>query len=145
MLDKLRAIEKVVEEYLIDLMTKRVMSMSTGVQASSTRGLPTSPSISSGVIPSRPYDEKKTEHRDDLVNDKLILTILPIYIPPLSSVVNRDSMRRDFEYTFVTTYLPKGIRVVQADQDNIVALKFSDFNLEDCKVYNMLAPHKYLT
>jgi hypothetical protein len=26
-----------------------------------------------------------------------------------------------------------------------VALKFSDFILGDCKVYNMLAPHKYLT
>jgi hypothetical protein len=31
------------------------------------------------------------------------------------------------------------------DQDKIAALKFSDFNLDDRKVYNMLALHKYLT
>jgi hypothetical protein len=54
-------------------------------------------------------------------------------------------MPRYFKYTLVTTYLLKGIRAVQADQDNITALKFSDFNLEDCKFYNMLTPHKYLT
>jgi hypothetical protein len=30
-------------------------------------------------------------------------------------------------------------------QDKIVALKFSDFNLGDRKNYNMLAPYKYLT
>jgi hypothetical protein len=52
---------------------------------------------------------------------------------------------RDFEYTLVTAYLSKGIHAVRADQDKIAALKFSDFNLEDRKVYNMLAPHKYLT
>jgi hypothetical protein len=51
----------------------------------------------------------------------------------------------DFEYTLVTAYLPKGIHIVRADQDKIAALKFSDFNLGDHKVYNMLAPHKYLT
>jgi hypothetical protein len=45
----------------------------------------------------------------------------------------------------VTAYLPKGIRAVHADQDKIAALKFSDFNLGDRKVYSMLAPHKYLT
>jgi hypothetical protein len=42
----------------------------------------------------------------------------------------------------VTTYLLKGIR---ADQDKITALNFSNFNLGDRKVYNMLALHKYLT
>jgi hypothetical protein len=42
-------------------------------------------------------------------------------------------------------YLPKGIRAVRADQDKISALKFSNFNLRDRKVYNMLTPHKYLT
>jgi hypothetical protein len=54
---------------------------------------------------------------------------------------------RDFEYELVTVYLPKGIRAVHADQDKIAALKFSDFNLSDSdmKVYNMLAPYKYLT
>jgi hypothetical protein len=52
---------------------------------------------------------------------------------------------RYFEYTLVTAYLPKGIRPVRADQDKIATLKFSDFNLRDHKVYNMIAPHKYLT
>jgi hypothetical protein len=52
---------------------------------------------------------------------------------------------RDFEYELVTTYLLKGIRAVHTDQDRIAALKFSDFNLGDRKVCNILAPHKYLT
>jgi hypothetical protein len=145
MSDELSAAEKIVEEVLIDLMTERVMSMSIGVQASSMRGLPASPSTAHGARPSRPSDEKRTKHRDDLANAKLIPSILPTYIPPLSGTVNRDSVPRDFEYTLVTTYLPKGIRAVRADQDKIAALKFSDFNLGDRKVYNMLTPHKYLT
>jgi hypothetical protein len=52
---------------------------------------------------------------------------------------------REFEYTLVTVYLLKGIRLVRADQENIATPKFSDFNLDDRKVYNMLTPHKYLT
>jgi hypothetical protein len=52
---------------------------------------------------------------------------------------------RDFEYELVTAYLSKGIHAVRADQEKIVALKFSNFNLGDRKVYNMLSPHKYLT
>jgi hypothetical protein len=52
---------------------------------------------------------------------------------------------RDFEYSLVTTYLLKGIRIVRINQDKIAALKFSDFNLGKRKVYSMLAPHKYLT
>jgi hypothetical protein len=52
---------------------------------------------------------------------------------------------REFEYALVTLYLPKGIHPFHVDQGKIVALKFSDFNLGDRKVYNMLAPHKYLT
>jgi hypothetical protein len=95
--------------------------------------------------PSRPVDEKRTKHKDDLANAKLIPSILPAYIPPLSGAINQDSVPRDFEYPLVTTYLPKGIRAVHADQDKIAALKFSDFNLGDRKVYNMLAPYKYLT
>jgi hypothetical protein len=129
-------------------MTERVMSergLSVGVQASSTRTVQASPSTAHGTGPSRPSDEKRTKHRDDLANAKLIPTILPTYIPPLSGVVNHDNVPRDFEYALVTAYLPKGIRVVRADQDKITALKFSDFNLRDRKVYNMLAPHKYLT
>jgi hypothetical protein len=42
MSDELNVVEKVVEKVLIELMTERVMSeqgLSTGVQASSTRGL----------------------------------------------------------------------------------------------------------
>jgi hypothetical protein len=52
---------------------------------------------------------------------------------------------RDFEYVLVTAYLPKEVRAVRADQDKLAELKFSDFNLGDRKVYNMLTPHKYLT
>jgi hypothetical protein len=58
MLDELSVVEKVVEEVLIDLMTERVMSMSIGVQVSSMRGLPTSPSTTQEAGPSRPSDEK---------------------------------------------------------------------------------------
>jgi hypothetical protein len=82
---------------------------------------------------------------DDLVNAKLIPSILPAYLPPLSGAINRDSVPRDFEYALITVYLSKGICAVHTDQENIVALKFSDFNLGDKKFYNMLAPHKYLT
>jgi hypothetical protein len=39
----------------------------------------------------------------------------------------------------------KKVCAVHADKDKIIALKFSDFNLGDMKVYNMLALHKYLT
>jgi hypothetical protein len=58
MSDELSVAEKFVEEFLIDLMTERVMSMSTGIQASSTRGLPTSPSTAHRAGPSRSSDEK---------------------------------------------------------------------------------------
>jgi hypothetical protein len=47
MSDELSVAEKIVEEVLIDLMTKRVMSkrvMSTSIQVSLTRGLQASPS-----------------------------------------------------------------------------------------------------
>jgi hypothetical protein len=42
-------------------------------------------------------------------------------------------------------YLLKGICTIHTDQENLAALKFSNFNLGDRKVYNILAPHKYLT
>jgi hypothetical protein len=147
MSEALSVAEKVVEEVLIDLMTERVMSergLSTGVQASSTRGLQASPSTARAG-PSRPADEKRTKHRDDIVNAKLILSILPAYLPPLSGTINRDSVPHKFEYALITAYLPKEVRAVRADQDKLTALKFSDFNLGDRKVYSMLAPHKYLT
>jgi hypothetical protein len=141
-LEELSATKKVFEEVLIDPMTGRVMlerGLSTGVQASSMRGLPTSSSTAQ-IGPSRPADEKRTNHRDDIMNAKLILIILPTYLPPLSGTINRDSVPREFEYTLVTAYLPKGIRAVRVDQENIAALKLSDFNLDDRKVYNMM-PH----
>jgi hypothetical protein len=47
MSDEFSAVEKVVEEVLIDLMTERVMSMSVGIQASSTRTVQASPSTCS--------------------------------------------------------------------------------------------------
>jgi hypothetical protein len=148
MSDELSAAEKIVEEVLIDLMTERVMSereMSASIQASSTRGVQASPSTARGARSSRPSAEKRTKHRDDLANVKLIPTILPDYIPPLADAVSRDSVPRDFEYSMVTAYLPKGIRAVRAQQDKITALKFSDFNLGDRKNYSMLTPYKYLT
>jgi hypothetical protein len=55
--------EKDVEEFLIDLMTERVMSeqgLSTGVQASSTRGLQASTSTTRAG-PTRPAVEKQTK------------------------------------------------------------------------------------
>jgi hypothetical protein len=122
MSEELSAVEESVKEVLIDLMTERVMServMSVGVQASSTRGVQASPSTAHGAGPSRPSAEKRTKHRDDLANAKLIPTILPDYIPPLAGAVSRDSVPRDFEYTMVTAYLPKGIRAVRAQQDKI--------------------------
>jgi hypothetical protein len=112
MSDELSTVEKVVEEVPIDLMTERVMLMSTGVQASSTRMVQSSLSTACRSRPSRPSDEKRTKHKDDLENAKLISTILPAYIPPLRGEVNRDSVPRYFEYTLVIAYLPKEIRTV---------------------------------
>jgi hypothetical protein len=89
--------------------------------------------------------EKRTKYRDDLANEKMIPTILPNYIPPLAGAVSRDSVPRDFEYTMVTAYLPKGICEFQAQQDKISTLKFSEFKLGDRKNHNMLSLYKYLT
>jgi hypothetical protein len=109
---ELSAAKKFVEEVLINLMTERVMSMFIGVQASSMRGMSASLSTAHRAEPSWTSDENRTKHRDDLANAKLISTILPTYIPPLSDEVNRDSVPKYFEYTLVTAYLPKGICVV---------------------------------
>jgi hypothetical protein len=89
--------------------------------------------------------EKQSKHRDDLVNAYQILSILPDYIPPLAGTVNCDSIPRDFEYTLITTYIPKGIRIVGSHLGQIPLLKKNDFNLGDRKNYAMLAPHRYLT
>jgi hypothetical protein len=147
MSDELTALEESITEVLLDLMTERVISerrMSTGVQASSTRGVQASPSTARAGT-SRAGAERRTKHKDDIANAKLVPSILPAYIPPLSGEINRDSVPRDFEYTLVTAYLPKGVRTYRADQDKVTALKFCDFNLGDRKFYSMLAPYKYLT
>jgi hypothetical protein len=133
------ALEKSVEEILMDLMAERVMSV--GIQASSTGGLQASPST--GRHSSR-TTEKRSKHRDDLANAKQIPSVLPDYIPPLAGMVNRDSIPREFEYTLITAYIPKGIRIVGPQLGHIPALKNNDFNLGDRKNYVMLAPHRYL-
>jgi hypothetical protein len=143
MLDELKVAKNCVEEVLINLMAKKVMS--AGIQALPMRGVQASPSTSHGSRPSLAEVEKITKHRDDLANAKLILTILRDYILPLASTVSPDSVLRDFDYTLVTAYLPKGICAVRIQQDNIATLKFSDFNLGDRKNHNMISPHRYLT
>jgi hypothetical protein len=52
------------------------------------------------------------KQRDNIVNWKLILSILPTYLPPLSGAINQDNMPKDFEYALVMEYLLKGIRAV---------------------------------
>jgi hypothetical protein len=146
MSDELTELEESVREVLLDLMTERVMSerrMSTGVQASSMGGVQSSP-LNAQAGTSRADTKRRTKHKDDIANAKLVPSILPSYIPPLSSEINRDSVPRGFEYTLVTAYLPKGVHTYRADPDKVTSLKFCDFNLRDHKVYNMLAPYKYL-
>jgi hypothetical protein len=139
----LNAVEKSIKDILIDFMFEKVMS--TGFQASSTRGVQASPSTASGYGPSRDATEKQTKNRDDLANVKLIPSIMPNYILPLASVVSRDSVPMDFNYTLITAYLSKGIHTVGSKLGHIMTLNISDFNLGDCKNYAMLTPHKYLT
>jgi hypothetical protein len=86
-------------------------------------------------------EEKRTKHCDDLENAKLIPSILLDYIPTLAGTVSCDNVPRDFDYTLITVYLPKGI----CTGGQIMALNISEFNLGDCKNHGMLAPHKYLT
>ena len=108
------------------------------------RGVQVSPSTTREGT-SRAGAERRTKHKHDMSNVKLVPSMPPAYIPPLSSAINRDSVPRDFEYTLVMAYLPKGVRIVCTDHDRITALKFSEFNLGDRKVYKTLAPYKYLT
>jgi hypothetical protein len=143
MSDELSTAEKIVEEVLTDLMTERVMSersMSASIQASSMRGVQASPSTAHEAGSSQPSTENITKHRDDLEKVKLILSILPDYISPLVDMMSRDSVTRYFEYSMITSYLPKGTHVVCTQQDKIVALKFIDLNLGDRKNYSMLTP-----
>jgi hypothetical protein len=119
--------------------------MYVGVQASPIGGFQSSPSTASKAGTCRTTTEIRTKHRDDITNTKLIPHILLAYLPPLSGTINCDSVPRDFEYTLITAYLLKGVHTVHASQDNLAALKFSDFNLGDRKSYNLLSMHKYLT
>jgi hypothetical protein len=135
--------EKCVEEILIDIMAEKVMSI--GAQASSTRGLQESPSTSHRYGPSQTATEKRNKHRDDLENENLIPSILPNHILPLAGAVSHDSVLRDFKYTLITAYLPKGIHAVGTQLGLIHDLKINEFNLGDRKNYAFLAPHKYLT
>jgi hypothetical protein len=129
-----------VEEILVELMAERVMSV--GIQASSTGGLQASPSTR--CHSSQTVTKKKIKHCDDLANAKQIPSVLPKYILPLASVVNRDSIPCEFEYTLITAYIPKGIRVVGPPLGHIPSLKNNNFNLRDRKNYAMLASHRYL-
>jgi len=65
---------------------------------------------------------------------------MPDYIPPLVGVVSHDSILRDFNYTVITMYLPKGIQAVRPHLEKILSLKISDYNLGDHKIYGMLTP-----
>jgi len=148
MLDELSAAEKIVEEFIIDLMTKRIMFervMYASIQASLMRGMKASPLNAHGSGSSHLSVEKTNKHIDDLSNAKLIPSILLDYIPPLAGAVSRDSVPREFKYIMITVYLPKGICSICAHQDKITVLNFSDFNLEDRKNYSMLSLYKYLT
>jgi hypothetical protein len=118
MSEELSAIEEYAKEVLVDLMTEKIMlerRMSAGVQESSTRGIQASPSTARGAGTSIIMIDMRTKHRDDLANAKLIPSISPAYIPPLSGAVNRDRVPRDFDYALVTAYLLKGIRAVLTD------------------------------
>jgi hypothetical protein len=136
-------LEKSVEEVLKKFMADRLLS--EGVQASSTRGLQASPSTGHRSGHVNPMTEQRSKHRGDLANVKQIPSILPDYIPPLAGMVNRDNIPRDYEYTLITAYIPKGIRVVGSQLGQIPLLKNNDFNLGDRKNYAMLTPHRYLT
>jgi hypothetical protein len=60
MLEEFSVVEKIVEEVLIDLMTKRVILMSTGVQASLKRTIQASPSTAHAE-PDHPDHQRKRE------------------------------------------------------------------------------------
>jgi hypothetical protein len=75
-----------------------------------------------------------------LVNAKLIPSILPNYIPPLAGTVSHDSVLRDFDYTLITAYLPKGIHVVGLQLGQIMMLKISDSTWEIARTMEC-SPH----
>jgi hypothetical protein len=92
MFNNISAAKESVREVLASLRIERVMSergMSIEVQASTLRGVAASPSTARSRT-SRVIIESITNHRDDTANAKLVPTILPIYIPPLSGEINRN-------------------------------------------------------
>jgi hypothetical protein len=103
-------LEKSVVEFLRKLMANRLVYK--GIQVLSTRGLQASPLTGFRSTHIIPVIEQKSKHRSDLANVKQIPSILPKYIPPLASTVNRDSIPRDFEYYVFTVYILKGVCIV---------------------------------
>jgi hypothetical protein len=79
-----------------------------------------------------------------MANAKKILSILPYYILPLDGVVNHESIPRDFEYTLITAYIPKGIHVVGSQLGQISLPKHNDFDVRDRTNYTKLVAHIYL-
>jgi hypothetical protein len=132
-------LEKSVEEILVELMAERVMYV--GIQASSTGGLQASPST--GHHSSCATEKKASTTTIWLTRSRSHQSFLE-YILPLAGTVNHNSIPRDFEYTLITAYIPKGIRVVGPQLGQIPTLKNNDFNLGDRKNYTMLVPHRYL-
>jgi hypothetical protein len=117
--------------------------MFAGSQALSTIGFKSSPSTTRRS--NLTVTKKRSKHRDDLAKEKFIPSVLYDYIPPLYGMVSCGSFPRDFKYTLITTYLPKGIRAVELQLGLIPDIKISDFNLGDRNNYVFLAPHRYLT
>jgi hypothetical protein len=140
MLDEPSTLENFVEDILVDLMDEKIMSIE--IQVSSTGGLQESPLTGCRSIQST--TKKRRKHSDDLANAKQIPSVLPDYILPLAGVVNCDSIPRDFEYTMITTYILKGIRVVGPLLGHIPSLKNNKFNLRYRKNYVMLMTHRHL-
>jgi hypothetical protein len=110
MLGDLSIVYKSIKYILIDLMDEKVLS--TGVEASSTRGVEASPLTARRFGPSQTTTVKQSKHHNDLENTKLIPSIFPLYTPPLAGAVSRDSIPRDFDYTLIIAYLTKGIHIV---------------------------------
>jgi hypothetical protein len=102
------ALEKSVEDILMELMDEKVIFV--GIQVSSNGGLQASPST--GRHSSRTATEKRRKRRDDMANAKQILSVLPDYIAPLVGTVSCDSIPRDFKYMLINVYIPKGIHIV---------------------------------
>jgi hypothetical protein len=105
----LSTVEKSIKEILIDLMAEKVLSIGVQPHRQRSASIPID-CTSIWAIPNCDREEKQASH--DLENAKLIPSILPDYIPPLAGTVSRDSVPRDFDYTLITAYLPKGIRIV---------------------------------